>query len=250
MSHHREKNDKRDDKDAVLKDLLKEAKRRERNEKNEKSDKSDRSEKRRENNRGENKGEKESEKEKQERRERRERKHKEQEKEQEERKGKGEKINTKIEEKADGSDSEEIREVTKDPNENIQSALIDDGIDRFLFIFEDNNDKLYDSLEKIEKIEGIKARIFPVFFTGCNDNLTEETVTFIDGNWTPDEENKETSWLNIIKNNGQKINDRQIEIITFEPNEIVIYNNNFFHCIDDILDYLQLYGPDVMPVNH
>jgi hypothetical protein len=61
---------------------------------------------------------------------------------------------------------------------------------------------------------------------------------------TPEEENKETSWLNIIDSR-----DSNIEILSFDLEEVAVYNNRFFHCYDDLLDYLEAKGCEYLPIS-
>ncbi len=107
---------------------------------------------------------------------------------------------------------------------------------KYMFIYEDDEGKLYTDLSKIEKTE---VKIFPVYISGGDSNLTEEIITKKESEWTSEVEN---SWLNII-------NDSSIKKVPFDLEDVTVYNNQMFHCVDDLHDYLDLYGPDVLPVN-
>jgi len=112
-----------------------------------------------------------------------------------------------------------------------------DSVEKFMFLYEDGEGKLYKSLDKIEN----EATIFPVYFEGENDNLTPEVITYRENKWTPSEENKETSWLNII-------NSKET-ILDFDEKDVVVYNGKFFHCQDDLVYYLNEYGCEYLDVN-
>jgi hypothetical protein len=114
----------------------------------------------------------------------------------------------------------------------------------FMFLYEDNAGNLFNSLNKIETIENNKIKIFPVYFSGYENSMSSEEITFISGKWTPTEENKESSWLNIINDTSG-----DNTILPFDFSEIVLYNGNLFHCEDDLYDYIELYGADVLNVN-
>jgi hypothetical protein len=79
--------------------------------------------------------------------------------------------------------------------------------------------------------------------TGHNENLNEEVLTFRDGKLRADDENRETSWLNILDSRDEKI-----QVLTFELEDVVVYNNRFFHCQDDLLDFLEANGCEYLPV--
>jgi hypothetical protein len=239
--------------DNTLKELLKEEKRRtsdksersERKDRHDRSDKSTRPDRTDRTDRGERKHRNEDEKKRQERRA----------KKRQERRAKREKAKQEgklelVEESDTSSSSEDEQVPTQVAQTQVAQVqpVVDDGTDKFLFVYEDKTDKIYADLNKVPKGEGDTVKIFPVFFTGCNENLNEEIVVCKSGNWTPQEENKDSSWLSIINKNGQKLDGREIKVLPFEPDQIAVYNGSFFHCVDDIQDYLELYGPDVMDV--
>ena len=115
--------------------------------------------------------------------------------------------------------------------------------EKFIFVFEDDEGVLQKDISKISLTEGSTVKIFPVYLSGHNTNLTEEIVTFTNGKLTPVEENRETTWLNVIQSR-----DPGIEILIFDLSQIVIYNNRFFHCQDDLLDYLDVHGCEYISV--
>jgi hypothetical protein len=112
---------------------------------------------------------------------------------------------------------------------------------KFMFIFEDTEGKLYSDLDKIEKKEGGEIKIFPVYISGGNDNLNEETVTFTNGEYGSSEEN---SWLTVLNSK-----DKNMKVVKTELEDVVVYNSQFYHCMDDFIDYVELFGPDVLPLN-
>ena len=116
-------------------------------------------------------------------------------------------------------------------------------VEKFIFIFEDDEGVLYTDISKINLNEGDTVKIFPVYLSGHNSNLTEEVVTFTDGRLVPVEENKETTWLNIIQSR-----DPAIEILLFELDRVVLYNNRFFHCQDDLAEYILNNGCDYISI--
>lgn len=119
----------------------------------------------------------------------------------------------------------------------------DDGQLKFMFVYEDKSGNLFTDLNSIQKEDGDLIKIFPVYVSGHNDNLTEETLTYQNGELIPSEENKETSWLTVIQN-------PEIEIIPFDIDQIVVYNNRLFHCEKDLLVYLEENGPEYLPVSN
>lgn len=134
---------------------------------------------------------------------------------------------------------EEQREEQKeDPHANL-------GIDEntFMFVFEDKKGELYNNINKITKDDKDEIKIFPVYFKGCDENLTEETVVYdlIANKIVPLPENAETSWLNTL-------NDNKNKIISVPIGDIIVYNGKLFHCLYDLYDYLEFYGAEVLPL--
>ena len=115
--------------------------------------------------------------------------------------------------------------------------------EKFIFVYEDEAGVLYNDLQKIPLSEGNTVKIFPVYLSGHNENLTEEVVTFRDGKLSPMDENKDSSWLNVINSR-----DENIEILTFDLDQVVVYNNRFFHCQDDLYDHLEANGCEYISV--
>jgi len=118
-----------------------------------------------------------------------------------------------------------------------------DTREKFMFIYEDEEGNLYTSIDKITLSEGKSIKIFPVYFVGSNENLTEEIVKYIDSKLTPLEENIETSWLSIINSN-----DENIFLQEFNLEDIVVYNGKFFHCSDDLIYYLNTFGCEYLSI--
>ena len=113
---------------------------------------------------------------------------------------------------------------------------------KFMFVYEDKEGVLFTKLDSIPKEEGDTAKIFPVYLHGHNTNLFEEEITFRDGNWTPSNppEDPEATWLNITED----------EILSFELSDVVVSNNLFFHCQDDLIDYIKEFGAEYLPVKN
>jgi hypothetical protein len=134
-------------------------------------------------------------------------------------------------------DKREHRREQKE-KESIERVEIEDDLERFMFLFEDSEGKLYSDLNKIEKGE---VKIFPVYVSKGNTNFNEEIITYSDNNWTTKEDN---TWLSVINSE-----DPKIKVLPFDLEDVVVYNNQFYHCIDDFIDYVTSFGPDVLPVN-
>ena len=111
--------------------------------------------------------------------------------------------------------------------------------EKFMFLYEDKEGKLFPNLDLIAKESNVK--IFPVYFHGHNTNLSEEEITFKDGKWTSvnEEAKEDETWLTI----------KEDEILPFDLSDVVAYNNLFFHCVDDLFDYIKEFGADYLPVN-
>ena len=115
--------------------------------------------------------------------------------------------------------------------------------EKFIFVYEDEAGGIYNDLGKMTLGEGNTVKIFPVYLSGHNENLTEEVVTFRDGKLTPMDENRESTWLNVI---GSR--DPNIDILPFDLDQVVVYNNRFFHCQDDLFDHLEANGCEYISV--
>ena len=107
-----------------------------------------------------------------------------------------------------------------------------------MFLYEDNDGNLYRKLENISKKEGVEAKIFPVYVHGSHDNFTEEEIVFKNGKWTSTVEN---SWLECI-------NKPEYNHLTFDGDDVVVYNNKLFHCEGDMLEYIRDFGPEILKV--
>lgn len=118
-----------------------------------------------------------------------------------------------------------------------------DTREKFMFVYEDEEGNLYTSISKITLSEEKSIKIFPVYFVGSNENLTEEVVKYIHSKLTPSEENTETTWLSIINSN-----DENIFVQDFDLEDIVVYNGKFFHCSDDLIYYINTFGCDYLSI--
>lgn len=136
-------------------------------------------------------------------------------------------------------------ELSVEVDKNIEtSEIIDDGIERFMFLFEDKNGKIFSSLKSIEPEENDEVKIFPVYVTGYNSNLNEEIITY-KNKWVSSEENIGSSWLNVL---GSV--EPGILIVPFENEDIVVYNSRFFHCEKDLFEFLEENGAEYLQVSH
>ena len=214
--------------DASLKEILKEERRR-REEKKEREERRERTERK-------------DKKERKERNERRERKEKEG-SERTERKSNRSVIKERVNRHKEIENIEERQEP-----EEMQVQQGHEGLEEqeqgtlgFMFVYEDKDGNLFSSLDNLKK-EGETIKIFPVYVTGGNENLTEEQVTYSDGNFIPSEENKETSWLKVISSTD-------VSIISFDLEDIVVYNGKFFHCDKDLFEYMESNGLEYLSVS-
>jgi hypothetical protein len=259
---------------AVLKELLTEERRRrkERSDKSEKSERGDRKSERgdresergdRESERGERDKSERGERDKSEKNEkdkrdpkylaekekrRREKEKMEKQRERERTRERSEKRETREVKETRPEESVEIVQTIQNETTNVQNVQnnqnAENTSEKFMFVYEDGEGNLHSDLNKVVLVEGGSIKIFPVYFSGHNDNLYEEVVTYTNGVLTPNEENRENSWLNVIRSS-----DPDIEILPFDLEDVVVYNNRLFHCKDDLLDYLEAKGCEYLPVS-
>lgn len=111
---------------------------------------------------------------------------------------------------------------------------------KFMFIYEDEEGKLYTAVDKIGLIEDQSIKIFPVYFVGSNENLSEETVKYVDSKLTSETEN---SWLEIINST-----DDNIVIFDFDLDDIVVYNGKFFYSDGALIEYLKNFDAEYLPI--
>lgn len=141
---------------------------------------------------------------------------------------------------------EKIREFEKKFNQALENRVThqeEEDVEQFMFVYEDDEGKLYTELTKLPPVNDKIAKIFPIFFTGGNENLTEEFIKYTEAKWLSESEEQENSWLNIINSTDEKV-----KVLLYEGEDIVVYNDKFFHCEKDLLDYLEFYGAEVLPV--
>lgn len=134
---------------------------------------------------------------------------------------------------------DKYHDKTKEPKEPSIEIVepVNDGKERFMFLYEDSEGKIHKDLNKLEN----EGKIFPVYFIGGNDNLNQEIITFRGDEWTSSEE--ENSWLNVINSN-----DENIIILPFDVEDVVVYNGRFFHCKDDLIEYIEREGCEYLDV--
>lgn len=137
---------------------------------------------------------------------------------------------------------ERERETEKDKTKERNKIHVKDDIEKFMFVYEDKDGKLFTNLKSISVNEGDTVKIFPVYVKYWNDNLNEEEITYKDKRYIPSEENKDSSWLNII-------NDPKMIKVDFDKEDAVVYNGKFFHCEKDLIEYIQIYGGEYLPIS-
>ena len=115
-----------------------------------------------------------------------------------------------------------------------------DKREKFMFIYEDEEGKLYTTVDKIGLIEDQSIKIFPVYFVGSNENLSEETVKYVDSKLTSETEN---SWLEIINST-----DENMVIFDFDLDDIVVYNGKFFYSDGALIEYLKNFDAEYLPI--
>ncbi len=115
-----------------------------------------------------------------------------------------------------------------------------DKREKFMFIYEDEEGKLYTTVDKIGLIENQSIKIFPVYFVGSNENLSEETVKYVDSKLTSETEN---SWLEIINST-----DENMVIFDFDLDDIVVYNGKFFYSDGALIEYLKNFDAEYLPI--
>ena len=115
-----------------------------------------------------------------------------------------------------------------------------DKREKFMFIYEDEEGKLYTTVDKIGLIEDQSIKIFPVYFVGSNENLSEETVKYVDSKLTSETEN---SWLEIINST-----DDNMVIFDFDLDDIVVYNGKFFYSDGALIEYLKNFDAEYLPI--
>ena len=100
---------------------------------------------------------------------------------------------------------------------------------KFSFVFEDSG-ILHASLEDIDKKDGKKIVIHPVWFTGYEETMFSEEVTYSEnfGKWSSSD--PEHSWLEVLT-------DKSVEIFQHDIKYLVQWQGSFFHCEGDLLDY-------------
>lgn len=99
----------------------------------------------------------------------------------------------------------------------------------FLFIFE-CNDKFYSNLENIKKSEGTKAIIHPVYYSGYDNTMTSEDITWVKDRWVSS--STEGSWLDTLK----EFPDYIFEVD--DTDEVVLYEDFYYHCDGCLLETL------------
>lgn len=120
-----------------------------------------------------------------------------------------------------------------------------DDNDYFVFVYEDKDAHIYTNLFEINSEDGEEINIFPVYFTGGNENLNGETIVWSvqESKYVTKLENPEESWLNIIRSTDEKT-----KVNIYDGQDIIVYNDKFFYSQQDLYDYLEAYGAEVLPI--
>ena len=142
--------------------------------------------------------------------------------------------------KPERSDRSERVDRSERSEKNEKVEQIDTTPEKFIFVYEDKNGEIFSTLDKIDKSDGDVIKIFPVYITNGNENLTEEEITVRNGKYVPSEENKDSSWLSIIGTSDTSI---------FDLSDIVVYNGRFFHCEKDLIEYIHTNGAEYLSIN-
>ncbi len=100
----------------------------------------------------------------------------------------------------------------------------------FMFVYEHDN-KLYKSLSDIKVPNNTKIYIHPVYYAGYDNNMNSEIVKYSDEVKKFQTKNKDGSWLDIIYKSPDMIIDVNVD-------EVIYYDDRYYHCDDDLLDYL------------
>lgn len=116
-----------------------------------------------------------------------------------------------------------------------------DEREKFMFVYEDEEGKLYTKIDEMGLTEGQKVKIFPVYFKGGNENLAEETVTYVDSKLTSEVEN---SWLEIIHST-----DENLVIFEFDLTDIAVSNGKFFYTDGALIDYITEFDAEYLPIH-
>ena len=140
-------------------------------------------------------------------------------------------------EKPERSEKKDRSRRTHRNKEGKREARVEDK-EKFMFLYEDFEGDLHLDLKNVESDT---CKIFPVYFTGWNQNLTEESITKVDGQWTSEYE--ERSWLTVIFSE-----DKNVSVEPFDMEDVAVYNGKFFHCQDDLIDHIKENGCDYLDI--
>jgi len=99
-------------------------------------------------------------------------------------------------------------------------------------------------MDKITPVNGTKITIYPVIFTGCNPNVFREDVIYNSEEGKYKATLPDQSWLQVIYDK-----DENMEILPFESEEIVVYKDMYFHCAQDLIDYIYDVGAEYVSIN-
>jgi len=139
-----------------------------------------------------------------------------------------------------GKDNEK-KDRRKRDYEKKSYKFVDDSKENFMFVYEDDEGILYTDLKHVP-LESKNVVIFPVYMKHGNENLIPEKI-YYDEKWKTTLKD-DNSWLNIINNK-----DNTININKYKGEEIIVYNDKFFHRQKDLLKYIEKYGAEVLPIS-
>ena len=127
-------------------------------------------------------------------------------------------------EKSDKSEKQEKHSKSEKPEKQSDSES-----DEFLFIFESEG-MFYSKLEHIKQSEGMKVIIHPIYYSGYNNTMTSEDITWVKDRWVSS--SSDGSWLETLK----EFPDYIYEI---DSKDVVILHDDFYyHCDGCLLETL------------
>ena len=132
------------------------------------------------------------------------------------------------------SSKQSIRTTTKTP-QPVQEIVELAEPSAYSFVFERNN--TLSAAFPLNASDGDLMVIHPVYYTGYTDGLTPEKVKFSEkkGKWLS--KDNDATWLKVLYNVNSEENTEGYEMFSHDVNSIVRWDNAYFHCVDDLMDY-------------
>ena len=103
-----------------------------------------------------------------------------------------------------------------------------------MFLYENSNGELFKSLKSLNPQENETFVIFPVYI-GHNNNLNSEEIIWKDGKFSSSDP---SSWLQI----------KSEDILEFDLEYVLVNENKFFHCREDLIEYFKNNDGDYLPI--